>query len=481
MAVNPWAPQPAAMTWGDGYDWLRRTRETPQPAAPGTAPYALPDTVNDPWKTPGGGWNTAPGNWHWAQQSQGTADPLSALRVQSSDWTKSPTQPQMDITRQSQGTAAQAAATQAGAAAGSAATTFGSGPSGKTGTAGRTGATYAKFLAANPQFDPWTNGDSYWGAGGGNDPIIAQAFGWTNAWARDHGYADGSQIPLAQKQQMFLANLERARQQWADNANDPTARQGVTWETSAASKIPNEGWYYEAGSGLTGKPVTQAPTTTTPPATTNGQGTGGNTEEPVADLEAGNGGGGGTGLPAVNNAYLAGSSGKEQRLALLLQALGVKTGAGRMSGLGQTAARVAGVFDPWMETQGIDGKTVPQDDIMGMINKFLAYMKGGGAGFGGLRADANNAYNYVMNNAGTFRENYDPSELQGLLGGFQQMGTLNYNPVQSRLRGNQWDNQLADLALQQGNEIAGGKNPDQLTHLLDLLANNPTFKFATGR
>jgi hypothetical protein len=148
-------------------------------------------------------------------------------------------------------------------------------------TAGRTGATYDAFLAANPQFDPWTNLDQYAGQGAGNDPILAQAFGWTNEWARNNGYGDGKNIPLAQRQKVFLANVERARQQWTDNTNDPGARRGITWEQSQASRLPNQGWAYTAGTGGRTTPATTVtPTTTTAPgattaATTGGQQTGG--------------------------------------------------------------------------------------------------------------------------------------------------------------------------------------------------------------
>lgn len=146
----------------------------------------------------------------------------------------------------------------------------------KTGTAGRTGASYSGFLAANPGFDPWTNLDQYAGPNAGNDPILAQAFGWTNQWARDNGFADGSQIPLAQKQQVFLSNLERARQQFADYAVDGQPHPGaITWEQSQASRIPNQGWSYQAGSGLHGgaQPASNngsapAPTKTAPAPTT---------------------------------------------------------------------------------------------------------------------------------------------------------------------------------------------------------------------
>lgn len=153
----------------------------------------------------------------------------------------------------------------------------------KTGTAGRTGASYAAFLAANPGFDPWSNLDQYAGANAGNDPILAQAFGWTNQWARNNGFNDGSNIPLAQRQQVFLSNLERARQQFADYAVDGQPHPGaITWEQSQASRIPNQGWSYAAGSGLHGAPQPGAPPAapsivppiapTAAPVTNNGQG-----------------------------------------------------------------------------------------------------------------------------------------------------------------------------------------------------------------
>ena len=162
-------------------------------------------------------------------------------------------------------------------------------PSGGYSTAGRTGATYDTFLAANPGFDPWTNLDQYAGAGAGNDPILAQAFGWTNEWARHNGYSDGSNIPLAQRQRIFLANVERARQQWSDNANDPGARRNITWEQSAASRIPNQGWSYTGPYTAGANPAPQAPQAAAPAAQ---QQTGGNT---VSGLTGSGGGSGGSG------------------------------------------------------------------------------------------------------------------------------------------------------------------------------------------
>jgi hypothetical protein len=172
-------------------------------------------------------------------------------------------------------------------------------PSGGYSTAGRTGATYDTFLAANPGFDPWTNLDQYAGAGAGNDPILAQAFGWTNEWARNNGYSDGSNIPLAQRQRIFLANVERARQQWSDNANDAGARRGVTWEQSQASRIPNQGWSYTGPYTGGANPAPQAPQTAAPAAQ---QQTGGNT---VSGLT---GSGGGSGQPTIPQALGGGTN-----------------------------------------------------------------------------------------------------------------------------------------------------------------------------
>jgi hypothetical protein len=124
-------------------------------------------------------------------------------------------------------------------------------------TSGRSGASYRDFLAKNPQFDPWTNLDQHAGQGASQDPIFRFAFAKTNDWARANGYGDGANIPLAQRQQVFMANVERARQQWTDleaqTATDPNARagmQGVTWGTSAASRLPSQGWGYTANWGL---------------------------------------------------------------------------------------------------------------------------------------------------------------------------------------------------------------------------------------
>jgi hypothetical protein len=123
-------------------------------------------------------------------------------------------------------------------------------------TAGRSGKSYRDFLAQHPDFNPWGNLDQYAGQGAGDDPIFRFAFAKTNDWARAHGYNDGSDIPLAQRQQVFMANVERARQQWTDleaqTAWDSDARngmQGVTWATSKANRIPSTGWAYQAGTG----------------------------------------------------------------------------------------------------------------------------------------------------------------------------------------------------------------------------------------
>jgi hypothetical protein len=125
-------------------------------------------------------------------------------------------------------------------------------------TAGRSGASYSNFLTQNPNFDPWSNLDQFAGQGAGNDPIFRFAFAKTNDWARANGYNDGSDIPLAQRQQVFMAQVERARQQWADlgqqqqqgDTGAAAGMQGVTWETSAANRLANSGWSYQPGWGL---------------------------------------------------------------------------------------------------------------------------------------------------------------------------------------------------------------------------------------
>ena len=115
-------------------------------------------------------------------------------------------------------------------------------PSWAKSTSGRSGASYRDFLAANPGFDPYTNLETYTGPGGSQSAAAQQAFGWLNEWARNNGYGDGSRIPPAQRGQMYLAFLERARQGMADRGED--------WGQDAASRIPNSGWGYTPGWGL---------------------------------------------------------------------------------------------------------------------------------------------------------------------------------------------------------------------------------------
>jgi hypothetical protein len=122
-------------------------------------------------------------------------------------------------------------------------------------TAGRSGKSYQDFLAQHPDFDPWQI-ERYTGQGSSSDPILQFAYAKTNEWARNNGFGDGQNIPLADRQRIFLANVERGRQQWTDleaqTAWDPGARagmQGVTWGTSAASRLPSQGWAYQAGTG----------------------------------------------------------------------------------------------------------------------------------------------------------------------------------------------------------------------------------------
>jgi len=184
----------------------------------------MPNPQPKPWDT----WTSAPGAM--------TYDPLAPPTGQ---------QGNPLLTAVNAGSAAAAQAAQGGTGAGYTVAQ-------KTGTSGRTGASYAQFLAQHPDFDPWVNLDTYAGKGAGNDPILAQALAWTNQWATANGYGDGSLIPLQQKQQIFFSNLERARQQWADYTVDGQSHPGaITWEQSAASRIPNQGWAYEAGWGLT--------------------------------------------------------------------------------------------------------------------------------------------------------------------------------------------------------------------------------------
>lgn len=490
MAVNPWAAQPAAMTWGDGYDFLRRARQQQQAQATTTAP----DAVYDPWQTGGGD------TFNFLRRTP-QADTTEQIANPNNPWATTPDQiknpanttkpsgatgnPANVISAVNQGNAA-AQQQAAAAAAQKNAQTNGTNKA-RTGTAGRTGATYATFLAANPNFDPWTNGDAYWGAGGGNDPIIAQAFGWTNQWARDNGYNDGSQIPLAQKQQIFFANLERARQQWADNANNPTARQGVTWETSAASKIPNEGWYYEAGSGLTGKPVTQAPGGTTTTATTGtGQGTGdgqtgGTTVATSPDMTGGGAGGaggaGGTGTGANGSYDLQLQTDKARRMAALFQALGLGSGQQQRSWAGSNLMNIAqSLFDPWSQTQGLDGSS---PTTMDMIGQFAQYMGAGGGGAGSIRSDASNAISRLAGGAGALGGLGD-RELLPLLQTMSGLAHTGQNKIMQTGYGNLADEATGQYMNQLNATDAAGGNSADLS-VLKFLQDNPTYRFLVGR
>ena len=305
-------------------------------------------------------------------------------------------------------------------------------------TAGRTGATYDAFLAANPQFDPWTNLDQYAGQGAGNDPILAQAFGWTNEWARNNGYSDGKNIPLAQRQKVFLANVERARQQWTDNTGNTEAQRGVTWETSAASRLPNQGWAYTAGTGgritpaTTGTPAGTTPTTpTTPAPATPGQQTGGpNVADPTAATNPND--------PAFKGQYWM--THPQEVADQFVRAHGVNPD--QHTAMGDWLLKlVNGIAPDVMSTFfGSNGK--PAVDQLSDPNQLLnsIFYNGGGIGQN-LQNYAQTAMNTLRGNP-TMSASLGDSGIQDFLARLNGLNTFGMNPYMAQAYGNAYDSQM---------------------------------------
>lgn len=255
-------PQPSAMAWYDTRDLYANNpymRATLAPQDPATG---------DSWamRALTSGTQNAPAGTSWLDQATTTAaDATRAATQAAQNAAPAPAAPAPVVTAAQQN-AQQNAQSPAPQTQAITSTTL---PGWAKSTSGRTGKSYSAFLAANPGFDPYTNLDAYAGAGGSQSPALQQAFGWLNEWARNNGYQDGKNIPQAQRAQMFLAFVERARQGMADR--------GENWQADAASRIPNAGWAYTAGWGLThggqsyetqGPGATGGGTPATTPATT---------------------------------------------------------------------------------------------------------------------------------------------------------------------------------------------------------------------
>lgn len=360
-------------------------------------------------------------------------------------------------------------------------------------TAGRSGKSYQQYVN-DPAFDPWTNLDSYLGPGGSQSQAAQQAFGYTNQQARGMGYADGSALPPDLKRQLFLANLERTRQQFADTGQD--------WGGDAASKLQSQGWAYTPGWGLAhggqsyelqgqGTQPGQATggggaRTTTPPPPAHDAwmnqpppaGQTGGPAVPAPALDPGIPGGNATPGSAVNGGYdLALQTDPTRRMAALFQALSIGSPSQQHSWAGSNLMNIGqSLFDPWSKTQGLGGTTPTTQD---MIAQFAKYMASGGGGAGSIRSDAANALQLAGGGGGPFAGMND-QELAPLLQNFSGLAHTGQNPLVQKGYAGLADDAIGQYAntLNQADQT-GGNSAD--LRLLAFLANNPTYKFLTGR
>ena len=257
-------------------------------------------------------------------------------------------------------------------------------------TAGNTGASYSNIAKT---FDPW--GD--WGRWGPNqakapkrhqigtrmESDIDRVYRWTNDILRtQYGVAGGEAADPALRTQIFLANVERLRNEYRQNNLD--------WGTSAFADMEGGEAYLRQQSGQqpggTQPPATSQPGTSQP-GTGNPAGAPQAPAPPTQGLPTGykgqNAGAGGGGLTAAQR--LALSDDPNQAYRYMMQQLGYNPSAPGLLG-NFLKKRFQPLLEARMAASGVTDNSNYMDTIDQIINEFGGnlFQKGGNF-FGNLR------------------------------------------------------------------------------------------------
>lgn len=320
-------------------------------------------------------------------------------------------------------------------------------------TGGHTGSSYNIT-----GFNPWQNlaqynGGQYATAGGageapatsstpGGEDDINRVFRWTNDILKAQGI--GQNDPRAA--QIFAANVERLKSEYAANKAD--------WSKSRFARFGNPAQQSQTATPPAATPPAAGQTGGTPvvindPSNPNYTGTNSNpppTPNPGAPSVTGQGAAGANGY-AVD---LANS--KALRQQALYAALGIGDPAARRTLTGAIRSGVADkLFEPWMQTQGVNGGT-PMDGIQALIQKFAGDYSGANTGgfYGNIQNDARHAVGGIDWSA------LDDADVPSLLSGLQSLMTVGGNSIYQKTQGNRMDDALSSgIADWQQKEQAG--------------------------
>jgi hypothetical protein len=188
-------------------------------------------------------------------------------------------------------------------------------------------------------------------------------------------------------------------------------------------------------------------------------------------------GGGGTGT-GVNGGYdLALQTDKARRMAALFQALGIGSPQQQRSWAGSNMMNIAqSLFDPWSQTQGLNGTTPTMQD---MIAQFGRYMGAGGGGAASIRGDAANAIQKLGSGQGPLGARPD-QEMLALLQSLSGLAHTGQNKLLQTGYGNLADEATGQYAnAMNAVDRAGGNTAD--LSILKFLQDNPTYRFLVGR
>lgn len=287
-------------------------------------------------------------------------------------------------------------------------------------TAGRDGSTYYNVLRG--KFDPW----GQWGHSGpalnapkrhqtaqGMESDTDRVYRWTNDILRNMGYAGGENAPPELRTRIFLANVERLKQDY-QNLN-------LDWNTSAFANMDQQVRLTVASGGSGGGTMPGTGTGGTTPGT--GGGTGGGGAAPGTTPTT-NTGGTGSGL----NAAQAGVLSRDPALAYryMMQQLGYDPSAPGL--LGKFLKQQ---FQPLLEARmaaaNVSDDASYLDTLDNTIKDFGSglFQKGGNF-YGNLANIGNQA---AQQGAGYLNQLKDQEQAQQYL---QQLGMLRYagtNPL----------------------------------------------------
>jgi hypothetical protein len=169
---------------------------------------------------------------------------------------------------------------------------------------------------------------------------------------------------------------------------------------------------------------------------------------------------------------------KAARLAALMDRVGLGTPMRQRGVYGKAVGgALSDLLDPWVQTQGIGGGDV--SDISGLIDQFAGRFNAGGGGVASVASDARNAARQAAGNP-TYTQGLDDPEIIAMLKGFNQLGSVGYNPWMQRAYGNLQDDSVFEFYNAVNQQARGGGDPAGIRYL-PYIQRNPLYGFLTGQ